>query len=314
MTTSSLREVEHAIDIAAPADDIYRLIADVENWPQLFPPTIYVELQDQTDTEQTLRIWASANGSAKTWTSKRTLDPAARRITFRQQVSTPPVAAMGGVWIVEEITPGSSKVRLLHDFRAVDDDAAGLDWIDEVVDRNSRSELAALKANAELAINSSELVLEFEDSIRIGGTGKDAFDFVNEAQLWAERLPHVSSVRLDEPSTGLQTLEMDTTAKDGSTHTTKSFRVCMPNDRIVYKQTTLPALMQVHTGRWTFVEDRDGVVATSQHTVVLREENITSILGPDAGIDQARSYIREALGANSRATLGFAKTHAESVR
>ena len=157
-------------------------------------------------------------------------------------------------------------------------------------------------------------MLEFEDSIQIDGAGKDAFDFVNEAHLWAERLPHVSSVRLDEPSAGLQTLEMDTTAQDGTTHTTKSFRVCVPFEQIVYKQTTLPALMSVHTGRWTFVENDGGVRATSHHTVVLREENFARILGADAGVEQARKYVRDALGANSRATLGHAKDYAERVR
>ena len=80
MAPNSVHEVEHTIDIAAPADEIYGLIADVENWPRLFPPTIFVELQDQSNSEQTLRIWASANGEAKTWKSRRTLHPSARRI------------------------------------------------------------------------------------------------------------------------------------------------------------------------------------------------------------------------------------------
>ena len=51
------------------------------------------------------------------------------RISFRQEVSSPPVASMGGTWIVEAITADESRVRLLHDFRAVDDDpeSPGLD-------------------------------------------------------------------------------------------------------------------------------------------------------------------------------------------
>jgi len=32
---------------------------------------------------------------------------------------------------------------------------------------------------------------------------------------------------------------MDTVSPNGSAHTTKSYRVCFPHDRIVYKQTTL---------------------------------------------------------------------------
>lgn len=310
----TVREVEHEITVQAPAAEVYRLLAEVENWPRIFPPTLYVDHVEQGGNEERIRIWATANGEAKNWTSRRTLDPEALRITFRQEVSAPPVAAMGGTWIIEPLGADESRIRLLHDYRAIDDDPASLEWIDQAVDRNSRSELAALKTNVELAHASAELTFSFEDTVHIAGSAKDAYDFINEAHLWQERLPHVASVRLEEDTPGLQSLEMDTRAKDGSTHTTKSYRVCFPHYKIAYKQVTLPALMTLHTGRWTFEETADGVAATSQHTVVLNTENITKILGPDAGVAEAKEYVRTALSTNSRATLGYAKDHAEARR
>lgn len=311
MTT---RQVEHEITVDAPAPAVYRLIAEVENWPRIFPPTIYVDHLERGEREERIRIWATANGEAKNWTSRRTLDPDALRITFRQEVSTPPVAAMGGTWIIEPLSGTSSRIRLLHDYRAIDDDPEGLKWIDEAVDRNSRSELAALKTNVELAHASEEITFSFEDTVQIDGSAKDAYDFVNEAGLWVERLPHVASVRFSEDTPGLQTLEMDTRAKDGSTHTTKSYRVTFPHHRIAYKQVTLPALMTLHTGYWTFEENASGVAASSQHTVVLDTANIARILGADATVADARAYVQNALSTNSRATLGHAKDHAESRR
>ncbi|MER6016629.1 aromatase/cyclase [Streptomyces anulatus] len=308
------REVEHEITVSAPAAAVYRLIAEVENWPRIFPPTIHVDHVERGEKDERIRIWATANGEAKNWTSRRTLDPRAGRIDFRQEVSAPPVASMGGAWVIEALSESESRVRLLHDYRAVDDDPQSLKWIDEAVDRNSRSELAALKTNVELAHLSEELTFSFEDSVRIDGEAKDAYDFINEAHLWSQRLPHVASVHLEESTTGLQTLEMDTRAKDGSTHTTKSFRVCFPHHGIAYKQVTLPALMVLHTGYWTFAESDGGVTASSQHTVVLNTENITKILGPAAGVAEAREYVRNALSTNSLATLGYAKTYAESKR
>lgn len=308
------KEVEHEITVQAPAAEVYRLIAEVENWPRIFPPTVYVDHVERGDREERIRIWATANGEVKNWTSRRTLDPEELRITFRQEVSAPPVASMGGTWIIEPLADGASRIRLLHDYRAVDDDPESLKWIDEAVDRNSRSELAALKTNVELAHAAAEVTFSFEDTVQIDGSAKDVYDFVNEADRWEERLPHVASVRLDEVSPGLQVLEMDTRAKDGSTHTTKSYRVCFPHHRIAYKQVTLPALMTLHTGYWTFTENEDGVAASSQHTVVLNTENITRILGPEAGVAEAREYVRTALSTNSRATLGYAKNHAEQQR
>ncbi|WP_030673530.1 aromatase/cyclase [Streptomyces sp. NRRL B-1347] len=307
----TVREVEHEITVAAPAEAVYRLIADVANWPRLFPPTVYAERVEGDDREERIRIWATGNGEVKNWTSRRVLDRAGLRVDFRQEVSTPPVAAMGGAWIIESLPSGQCLVRLLHDYRA--DDAEGLAWIDEAVDRNSRSELAALKENAErgLAAEDEGLLCSFEDTVHIDGTAKDVYDFINDAHLWPERLPHVDSVRLDEPVPGLQSLEMDTRSKDGSTHTTKSYRVTFPHRKIAYKQSTLPALMTLHTGYWTFTGTATGVTASSQHTFVLNTENVARVLGPDATVPDAVAYVRTALSTNSLATLNAAKAHAE---
>ncbi|MFJ4691867.1 aromatase/cyclase [Streptomyces sp. NPDC088766] len=311
MTT---REVEHEITIGAPAATIYRLLADVSHWPQIFPPTIHVEREATGGNTERIRIWATANGEAKNWTSRRTLDPDALRITFRQEVTTAPVAAMGGTWIVEPLGENTSRVRLLHDYRAVDDDPGDLQWIDKAVDTNSTAELAALKDNVERAhtAETDDLVFSFTDTVHIDGAPQDVFDFVNEAGRWPERLPHVATVRFEEPTPGLQTLEMDTRAKDGSVHTTKSYRVAFAPDKIAYKQVTLPALMTLHTGVWTFTDTGRGTTeASSQHTVCLNTATIAKILGDQATVADARTYVHNALSTNSRATLGHAKDYAE---
>lgn len=314
MSEPATRQVEHTITVAAPAQAVYALIAEVGNWPRIFPPTLYVDQVERSGDSERIRIWATANGVAKNWTSRRVLDPRNLRVAFRQEVSAPPVAAMGGDWIIEPLSPGESRVRLLHDYRAVDDDLESLAWIDRAVDRNSRSELSALKENVERAHASQDVTFSFEDTVRISGSAKDAYDFINEAHLWSERLPHVATVRLTEDEPGLQVLEMDTRAKDGSTHTTKSYRVCFPHHRIAYKQITLPALMSLHTGIWTFLEDAGGVAATSQHTVVLNTANIAAVLGASATVEEAREYVRTALSTNSLATLNHAKAYAEGRR
>ncbi|QLE75878.1 cyclase [Streptomyces rectiverticillatus] len=315
MSGPAEREVEHEITVLAAAEDVYRLLAEVENWPRLFPPSVYVDVLEREGALERIRIWATANGEAKNWTSIRELDPEGLRITFRQEVSAPPVASMSGTWIIEPLGERETRLRLLHTYRAVDDDPEGLAWIDAAVDRNSRAELPSLKEGLEQATRTEELTLSFVDTVTVNGAAKDLYDFVNEADRWTERLPHVNEVTLTEETPGLQVLRMETLTKDGSAHTTESVRVCFPHRRIAYKQTTLPALMTLHTGYWQFDEGPDGVTtASSQHTVVIRAENITKVLGPDAGVPEAREFIRNALGNNSRATLGHAKDHAEARR
>jgi aromatase len=317
MSTPLLRQVEHEVTVHADAADVYRLLAEVDNWPQLFPPSVYVDYLERGGDSERIRIWATANGEVKNWTSRRVLDPEALTIRFSQEVSTPPVAEMNGTWILEPAGDGQTRLRLRHEYRAVDDDPEGLAWIDKAVDTNSRAELPALKASVEAATGLAHLTLSFSDTVRIAGAAEDVYDFVNDARAWVDRVPHVARVRLTEDTPGLQILRMDTLTKDGSTHTTESVRVCFPHHKIVYKQTTLPALMSLHTGYWLFEADpadASVTVATSQHTVVINEANIAGILGPDADVAQAREYVQNALSTNSTATLGYARDYAESRR
>lgn len=311
MPQSNANEARHEIAVAAPADTVYRLIAEVRNWPMMFPPTIFVDQIEESGDQERIRIWATANGEAKTWVSRRTLDAAARRIEFRQEVSQPPVGSMGGTWIVEPVGDTTCRVVLLHDYRAVDDTLESLAWIERAVDRNSRAELAALKINAEAATSPEELLFTFADTVRVNSSAKDMYDFISDAHLWAERLPHVAKVSLSEDSPGLQLLRMDTRTKDGSVHTTESVRVCFPHRRIVYKQIVVPTLMTLHTGQWDFEHDGDAVLVTSTHTVILEPANVTAVLGEGAEIPQARAYVQKALSGNSLATLGYAKAYAE---
>lgn len=306
-----MRESAHEIKVHAPAETVYELIADVTNWPRLFPPTVHVEHLDRPAAgEERIQIWATANGTAKTWRSRRVLDPAALRIEFRQEVSAPPVARMGGAWLIDPISTDECVVRLLHDYRAVGDDPAKLKWIDEAVDRNSHAELAALKRNAELSASEE---FSFEDIVPIRGSVRDVYDFINDAALWTDRLPHVARASVVEDTPGLQLLAMDTRTADGSVHTTESVRVCLPHQKIVYKQTKLPGLLSLHTGHWLFEETSDGMTATSRHTVVINPTNIATILGDEATAEDAKRFVHKALSTNSRATLGHAKNYAEKI-
>jgi hypothetical protein len=273
---------------------------------------VYAERVDGDDTRERIRLWAFANGDVKNWTSRRELDPAARRITFRQEVSQDPVASMGGEWSMAPGPDGGTLITLKHDFSAVDGDPARLTWIREAVDRNSRSELAAVKSIVERHAELDDLVLTFDDSLDIAGPAAEVYDFIYRCQDWPKRLPHVSRLDLQEDVPNIQVMEMDTRAPDGDVHTTKSVRVCFPTDRIVYKQVQVPAILSAHTGEWRFAETAGGVRATSRHTIVIKPEAIAGILGPDGTVALARERVRAALGTNSLSTLKLAKAHVET--
>lgn len=311
MAVSDSRNVEHEVNIDAPAGRVHALIADVGKWPEIFPPTIHAECVGKDNDSELIRIWATANGAAKTWTSRRQHDHGRLSIAFRQERSQPPVGGMGGVWVVEPLSESGCRVRLSHDYFAATDDPNDLDWISRAVDRNSAAELGALKASAELT--GSEQPMTFDDTVLVDGEARDVYDFLNEAHLWQDRLPHVTRVSLEEETSGLQVLEMDTRTKDGSTHTTRSVRVCQPYNSIVYKQIVLPPLMTLHTGRWLIEPWEGGVSVTSRHMVRINESRIAEVLGEGADLASAQRFVRNALSANSLATLRLAKSHAERI-
>ncbi|GAA2728864.1 aromatase/cyclase [Streptomyces nogalater] len=312
-TTLTTHRTEHRVTVSAPARRVFDLVADITGWPHTFPPTVHAEYAERGASEERIRIWATANGEVKAWTSHRSLDREGLRVRFRQEKSQHPVAGMGGEWIIRPVDGERSEVILTHDFQAVEDDPAHVDWIHRAVDRNSGAELAALKAAAERADGADGTLFTFADEVTVTGAPGDVYDYLNEARRWQERLPHVAAVSLDEPAPGVQRLGMDTKGPDGTVHTTESVRICFPQDRIVYKQFTMPPLMAVHTGTWRIAPAADGhgTTVTSLHTVVVDDSAVTTVLGPDATLADARRFLRDALGRNSRTTLGFAKEYAE---
>ncbi|GAB2862640.1 SRPBCC family protein [Actinocorallia aurea] len=307
-------QVAHRIDVAAPADAVYRIIANVSLWPLYFPPTVRAERVSGDDAQETVRIWAIAQGGLRSWESHRSLDAAALTVSFAQTRPQAPVAEMSGRWWISETGDGCA-VTLDHTYRAIGDDPAAHDLIAAAVDANSLAELARLKHAAELGAGAQGLVFDFADTEEMTCSQEEAYAFINEADLWPQRLPHVARLDLREDGDGLQYMEMDTRSPDGSVHTTVSYRVCEPSHRVVYKQTILPKALQAHNGEWLFATRQDGTVAvTARHQVMLDPVGIASLPMPPASLEAARDAVRQALGANSRATMVAARAFYEAAR
>ncbi|TDD73459.1 aromatase/cyclase [Actinomadura rubrisoli] len=322
MTVSPVvRETEHTITVPAPADTVYDLIADAGRWPAIFTPTVHVQYLDTApDGEERLRIWAFAGGGTdvRGWVSRRALDFEARRVAFRQTEPAPPVAAMRGEWLVSPSGAESSEVAFRHWFSAAGDDPGILDKIEEVVDRNSRAELDSLRRAAAQRHRLADLIVDFEDEVFIAAPARKVYDFLARAGDWPELIPHVARVELTEDAAGVQILEMDTRESAGDpdrteVHTTVSARVLLPPDSIVYKQTALPDFLSAHVGSWVLREDKRGVTAVARHTVVLKEEAITRVLGPGGTAAKAGDLVRRSIGANSVATLRRARELTEGA-
>jgi aromatase len=309
--TRYTHKAEHQIDVNAPAQRVYGMIADVEKWPNMVAATVHgVQAELEGDTEL-IRMWSVVNGVTRIWTSRRRHDPDTLTVRFYPQKFRHPIGGMVGAWVVEPVTGETCRLRLLHEYFPATDDPADLDWIVKALDRSGTVDLGAVKAAAEAIGTGAQFT--FADTVEVEGTAQDVYDFLHEAGSWQERLPHVTRVSLEEETPGMQVVEMDTEDSDGTVHTTTSVRVGEPHRRIVHKQIDPPGLMKLHTGRWLIEESGPGTVSvTSEHTVRIDEERITAVLGEGADLAAAKDFVRESLSAEASATLDLARSYAEA--
>ncbi|MCX4906883.1 aromatase/cyclase [Streptomyces sp. NBC_00878] len=311
-SVTPLHRTEHTWTTDAPADVLYALVADVTRWPAIFEPTVHVRHIERSARSERFEIWAVMNGEVAHWTSHRVRDADRHCVTFRQEHARPPVTSMSGSWLFRELPTGKTEIVLRHRFTVEDDDPSAVSAVSAALDRNSARELAALTQVAGAGHPVDELVFAFTDTIELTGTAAEAYSFVAHAERWPDLLPHVARVRLTENEQRVQDLEMETVTADGARHTTRSSRICRPGQWIAYKQQITPRLLSGHSGEWTFTDgpSGSGAVATARHVVAIAPGAVAEVLGAHASLADARAYVREALGRNSRTTL----EHSAAVR
>jgi aromatase len=297
---SGHESVVHVLSCAAPPSVLYDLVADVSRWPAILEPVIHVQHFGWSGQTERYRVWALVGDQVCSWGSHRTLDPEGGRIIGEREPDKLPVTGIVGRWDFRPLD-GGSRVEVRHRF-TFDGSSADRDRIIAAIDDNSTRDLTALCRLATLGHPVDELVFSFSDQVRLPVSAAEAYSFIHRADMWPEVLPHVSRVVLTEPQPGVQDMEMDSVTSDGRVHTTRSLRLCFPNERIVYKQILPPTLLLGHCGAWDFAED-GGAVVTARHTVAINPGSVAEVLGPDHSLADVRDYLRDVLGASGRATL-----------
>ncbi|NYI04190.1 aromatase/cyclase [Allostreptomyces psammosilenae] len=307
--------LEHSEVITARASDLYGIIADVTRWPVLFGPTVHTDHIERTPSVERFHLWALLDGNVLNWTTRRTHDPERLVVTYAQAHSRPPFRTMTGEWRFRPLDGERSEVVLTHRFVPLEDTPEIREQITRTLDRNSTVELARLRGVAELGHSADELVFSFEEALSgIAGSAADAYAFVAEAEAWPERLPRVTKAVLRDYREGIENLELETVADDGSTTATSAVRVLFPGERIAFKHITVPKPLLGHSGLWTFsdvpAEQGGGSTISVRHTVSVNPATIGEVLGAGATLEDARRHAREILGAQCRATMERAAAHA----
>ncbi|GAA1953625.1 aromatase/cyclase [Amycolatopsis minnesotensis] len=300
-------EVVRETAVAAPASVVYGLVADVDRWTHLYPPAAHAEYLERGLDEDLVEQWSVVDEhTVRHWVVRRGLDPVRERtISFEHDPAGP--LAVRGDWTFEPGIGDSTVVRMRHVFA----DTGNRDEIAARMAESSERYLTCLRDSAERREELEQIVISFEDPLFVSGSVKDVYEYLYEADKWPDRIPHVTRLVLEENTPGVQFFDMDTVSADGSRHTTRSVRICLPDDKIVYKQIRTPKMLEAHTGHWLFTETPEGVVASARHTATIRPAIVPEVLGAGAGVPEARRYLRRVLCANSVSNLRLAKEFAE---
>jgi C7-C12 aromatase (ARO/CYC) len=287
--------VEEKILISAPVQVVRDLVADLAGWSQLHPPAAHAELLQRDEAGDLIQRWyVTGHDTVRTWRERRRVPDDGQSITFAHEPQ-PDTTTL--VW-------------LRHRFTLLDLDSAEAARQIDLLREDSRAELETLRYAAEHQDELRQLIISFEDPLFVAGSVQDAYTYLYEAAKWPERIPHVARLELTERVPNIQFFDMDTISADGSKHTTRSVRICLPYRKIIYKQTRPPATMTAHTGHWLFTETPEGVIVSARHTATIRPEGL-HLLGEGTTVSGARRYLRKVLSANSMGNLRLSKEYAE---
>ncbi|MFE9454470.1 SRPBCC family protein [Streptomyces sp. NPDC006739] len=315
MSSKRAHTAELTVPVAAPAGVVYGLLADAVHWPVLLPSYVHVERMDHDGSQELLRVWDLADGRVRPLLVRRWLRPQSRTVESVRTDPKVPGAATRGSWSVTPADGGGSLLTLRRERPAQAGPEPELATAQQAVEAEVRTRLTEVKAAAERWELLDELLLAFEDSVRVSGPAELVYDFLYRVRDWADLLPHVERTDVTEESPGVQVADLETCGWDGGgTITSRAVRLCFPSaGRIVHKDVVPPELLLGHTGEWSLVPDETGVTVVCSHAVMLRQEAVEPLLGAGATLADARHEVRAGLGQASSEALALAKWYAESA-
>jgi aromatase len=262
-----LRHSSHQMEVAAPARQLYDLVADAAAGPLVFPGTVHVEWLTRTAAEETIRIWALNGTAARRWASRRLLDPAGLSVTFQQERPEPPVAFMQGRWQMNPMASARTLVTLGHSYRATDDDPDGAAWIEDLVDRVSRGQLQALR---EFAAYGPPIVVE--EAADLGCPVDTAYALAAGCDAWGATPCPVRPAVTRWPMPGFQLADL-VVAGCGGPRECQLARVCFQGSHIAFKDMLPAPPVAAHIGCLRFSPIPSGTRVEARELIVTSRDD-----------------------------------------
>jgi aromatase len=251
VTTVDAHRTEASATIAAPAPDVYRLLTDVAEWPLLYPWIAHTEILESDVLESggsrdLVKFWAvKPDGTARIWTSRRTLDPRALRMDFEQLGSVGPITGLGGTWVFHPDGEAGCRVETTHWFTTGHDPAE----VAGELDRNSARQLAVLRAKAERREEFAGRVLRVERRRELPYTVEESYDLLVRS-LGAEH-------------DGAAFVDLASRAPAGGTRTGRTLRIAVPGRAVVQQDLEPADPLELWLRRWRVEQRAGGTLLTA---------------------------------------------------
>lgn len=104
-----------AIEIQAPADDVFALVERVEHWPEFLPHYRWVRRKGVAGGSRILEMAAWRGWYPVRWTSRVSAEPATRRLRFTHVAG--PTRGMEVEWQIDAGECGA-RAAIVHDYRS----------------------------------------------------------------------------------------------------------------------------------------------------------------------------------------------------
>jgi hypothetical protein len=148
MTELRIWTARHTVRVAAPPKRVFELVANVDRWPALLDSLVDVEHLGFEGVCERVRFAKRVAGEIHDLTMLRELNPKRMQVRFRQIDMLPPLASMGGIWLVLPKGLGSM-VAIDHYYRVLDNSPATAARVEVEIAAESQPMLAALRTTIE---------------------------------------------------------------------------------------------------------------------------------------------------------------------
>lgn len=312
--------VRHSLEVESTLDEAFRICAEIERWPKIFPPCQKVDIINQDEHWQLFEITALADKKTMTWQSERHLDYNSHTIYARQVKPSVLVKSMQCAWRFYPLRDGIL-ISLEHRIK-IKDDVQGLmeniyskedarAFMEKVIHENSELELWSIKKILECGNSKGRYQLDFQEELLINSKHMPIYSLLRDAKKWPDILPHCRHVDViyDDGKNQEFIMAVDVRGKEEKI---RSIRRCLDSSSIQYFQPAPPPVLRQHTGEWMLKPEKSGTRVVSKHSIQLNPEMITAVLG-DMSVDDALDYVKNAINKNSMTTLQSIDEYLRSI-